>query len=94
MSNTAKGGAGFGRVFPVVRTVIIVIAVCLFLWWVTGRLRSLDLRLGTELPAWVRIPGIPARRPLADLIAIDPIAGAAPCRPASMPSRFARTLLR
>ena len=44
----------------VIRTVFIIVAVWLFVWWGIGHLRWLDAALGIELPRWVRVPGLVA----------------------------------
>jgi protein-S-isoprenylcysteine O-methyltransferase Ste14 len=43
--------------FAIAWKVAIVIAVWLAIAWLTGYLRPLDVDLGTELPAWVQVPG-------------------------------------
>ena len=45
------------RMFAIVWKVFIVIAVWLAIGWLLGYLRPLDVSLGTELSAWVQIPG-------------------------------------
>ena len=39
---------------------VIVVVVWLAIGWLVGYLRPLDVALGTELPAWVQIPGVVA----------------------------------
>src|SRR3954452_8168681 len=48
------------RSFAIMGKTVIVIAVWLAIGWLTGLLRPLDARLGTELPAWVQAPGVAA----------------------------------
>jgi protein-S-isoprenylcysteine O-methyltransferase Ste14 len=48
------------RVFIIAWKTAIVIAVWLVIGWLVGFLRPLDVRLGTELPKWVQIPGLVA----------------------------------
>jgi protein-S-isoprenylcysteine O-methyltransferase Ste14 len=44
--------------FVIARKTLIVIAVWLAIGWVAGYLRPLDASFGTELPAWVQVPGM------------------------------------
>jgi protein-S-isoprenylcysteine O-methyltransferase Ste14 len=44
--------------FTIAWKTVIVIAVWLVIGWLVGFLRPVDVRLGTELPAWVQIPGL------------------------------------
>jgi len=37
---------------------VTIVAVWITIGWLVGFLRRLDVRLGTELPAWVRVPGL------------------------------------
>jgi protein-S-isoprenylcysteine O-methyltransferase Ste14 len=48
------------QVFAIAWKTITVIAVWLVIGWLVGFLRPLDVRLGTELPAWVQVPGVVA----------------------------------
>jgi protein-S-isoprenylcysteine O-methyltransferase Ste14 len=49
---------------------VVVIVVWLAIGWLTGYLRSLDVSLGVQLPAWVRVPGIVALSAGAALVLI------------------------
>jgi protein-S-isoprenylcysteine O-methyltransferase Ste14 len=45
------------RFFAIAWKPVIVIAVWLAIGWLAGYVRPVDASLGTELPAWVQVPG-------------------------------------